>query len=51
MATPATIDYTPSPGGRGVLEPRLVNFAGMFLNRVQRELNAHRAVSRSGQAE
>ena len=38
-------------GSLGVLETRLVNFAGMFLNRVQRELNAHRAVSRSGQAE
>ena len=39
------------PRKLGVLETRLVNFAGMFLNRVQRELNAHRAVSRSGQAE
>lgn len=42
---------TRSTEALGVLETRLVNFAGMFLNRVQRELNAHRAVSRSGQAE
>ena len=38
-------------GRLSVLETRLVNFAGMFLNRVQRELNAHRAVSRAGQTE
>ena len=51
VAIPATIGYNTFHGSLGVLETRLVNFAGMFLNRVQRELNAHRAVSRSGQAE
>ena len=29
----------------------LVNFAGVFLNRVQRELNAHRPVQRTGATE
>ena len=51
VAIPATIGYNTFHGSLGVLETRLVNFAGMFLKRVQRELNAHRAVSRSGQAE
>ena len=51
VAIPATIGYNTFHGSLGVLETRLVNFAGMFLNRVQRELNAHRPVSRSGQAE
>ena len=51
VAIPATIGYNTFSGRLGVLETRLVNFAGMFLNRVQRELNAHRAVTRAGQAE
>ena len=51
VAIPATIGYNTFHGRLGVLETRLVNFAGMFLNRVQRELNAHRAVSRAGQTE
>ena len=51
VAIPATIGYNTFHGSLGVLETRLVNFAGMFLNRVQRELSAPRPVSRSGQAE
>ena len=51
VAIPATIGYNTFHGRLSVLETRLVNFAGMFLNRVQRELNAHRAVSRAGQTE
>lgn len=49
VAIPATVGYNSFSGQLGVLETRLVNFAGMFLNRVQRELNAHRPVSRAGQ--
>lgn len=41
VAIPATVGYNSFNGRLGVLETRLVNFAGMFLNRVQRELNAH----------
>ncbi len=48
VAIPATVGYNTFTGRLGVLETRLVNFAGMFLNRVQRELNAHRPVSRAG---
>lgn len=50
VAIPATVGYNSFLGRLDQLETRLVNFAGMFLNRVQRELNAHRAVVR-GQAE
>lgn len=51
VAIPATIGYNTFHGRLDVLETRLVTFAGMFLNRVQRELNAHRPVSRTGQTE
>lgn len=50
VAIPATVGYNSFLGRLDQLETRLVNFAGMFLNRVQRELNAHRAAVR-GQAE
>lgn len=50
VAIPATVGYNTFQGRLGAVEVRLVNFAGMFLNRVQRELNAHRPVSRAGNA-
>ena len=49
VAIPATVGYNSFQGRLGHIETKLVNFAGMFLNRVQRELNAHRPVTRSGQ--
>ena len=39
------------PPGRQKVDTLLVNFAGVFLNRVQRELNAHRPVQRTGATE
>lgn len=51
VAIPATVGYNTFHGRLGVLETELINFAGMFLNRVQRELNAHRTVTRAGQTE
>lgn len=49
VAIPATVGYNSFQGRLSHIETKLVNFAGMFLNRVQRELNAHRPVSRAGQ--
>lgn len=46
VAIPATVGYNTFQSRLGALETRLVNFAGMFLNRVQRELNAHRPGTR-----
>ena len=48
VAIPSTVGYNTFNGKLGVIETRLVNFAGMFLNRVQREMNSHRPVSRTG---
>ncbi len=45
VAIPATIGYNIFVGRLGNLETKLVNFAGMLLNRVQRELNAQKPVS------
>lgn len=42
VAIPATVGYNIFVGKLGDLESKLVNFAGMFLNRVHRELNANR---------
>lgn len=42
VAIPATIAYNLFLGRLGGLETRLVNFAGAFLNRVQREVNVQR---------
>lgn len=50
VAIPATVGYNSFQGKLSAIETLLVNFAGMFLNRVQRELNAQRPVSRAGQA-
>ena len=47
VAIPATVAYNSFLGRLDQLESRLVNFAGMFLNRVQREINGHRPVSRT----
>jgi len=41
------VAYNSFLGRLDQLESRLVNFAGMFLNRVQREINAHRPASRT----
>ena len=41
VAIPATVGYNTFLGSMHAIESELVNFAGVFLNRVQRELNAH----------
>jgi biopolymer transport protein TolQ len=51
VAVPATVGYNIFLGKLNEVETQLVNFAGVFLNSVQRELNAHRAVQRAGQTE
>lgn len=43
VAIPATVGYNIFVGKLGDLESKLVNFAGMFLNRVHRELNINKA--------
>lgn len=40
VAIPATVGYNMFLGSLANIESELVNFAGVFLNRVQRELNA-----------
>lgn len=47
VAIPATVGYNSFLGRLDQLETRMVNFAGMFLNRVQRELNSHRPAPRN----
>lgn len=42
VAVPATIAYNLFMGRLGQIDTLLVNFAGFFLNRVQREINAQR---------
>ena len=42
VAIPATIGYNSFLSSMQAIESELVNFAGVFLNRVQRELNAYR---------
>lgn len=42
VAVPATVGYNSFLGTMQNIESELVNFAGVFLNRVQRELNAYR---------
>ncbi len=42
VAVPATVGYNTFLGIMQNVESELVNFAGVFLNRVQRELNAYR---------
>ena len=43
VAVPATVGYNIFLGKLNEVETQLVNFAGVFLNSVQRELNAQRA--------
>ena len=51
VAVPATIGYNLFMGRLAQIETLLVNFAGFFLNRVQRELNAHKPVQRGAATE
>jgi biopolymer transport protein TolQ len=45
VAIPATIGYNSFLSMMQTIEGELVNFAGVFLNRVQRELNVHRGTN------
>lgn len=51
VAVPATVGFNIFMGKLSQIDTLLVNFAGIFLNRVQRELNAHRTVQRTGATE
>lgn len=51
VAVPATVGYNLFMGRLSQVDTLLGNFAGFFLNRVQRELNAHRPVQRTGATE
>ncbi len=51
VAVPATVGFNFFMGRLAQIDTLLVNFAGIFLNRVQGELNAHRPVSRTGATE
>lgn len=51
VAIPATVGYNMFMGKLSQLDTLLVNFAGFFLNRVQREINARRPAQRAGATE
>lgn len=51
VAVPATVGYNIFLGKLNEVETQLVNFAGVFLNSVQRELNSQRPAQRTGQTE
>ena len=51
VAVPATVGFNIFMGKLSQVDTLLVNFAGFFLNRVQREMNALRPVQRSGATE
>ncbi len=51
VAVPATIGFNFFLGRLAQIDTLLVNFAGIFLNRIQRELNAHRKVTTAGSTE
>ena len=51
VAVPATVGFNIFTGKLSQIDTLLVNFAGFFLNRVQRELNAQRPVQRTGATE
>lgn len=51
VAIPATVGYNMFTGKLAQIDTLLVNFTGVFLNRVQREINAHRPVQRTGATE
>jgi biopolymer transport protein TolQ len=48
VAIPATVGYNAFQGRLSMMDTLLVNFASSFLNRAQRELNAHRPQRYSG---
>ena len=50
VAIPATMGYNMFLGRINFIEAELVNFAGVFLNRVQRELNAAKKPQTAGEA-
>lgn len=51
VAIPATVGYNLFLGKVSQVDTILANFTSSFLNRVQRELNAHRPVQRAGATE
>ena len=51
VAVPATVGFNMFMGKLSQIETQLVNFTAFFLNRVQRELNAHRPAQRTGATE
>lgn len=51
VAIPATVGFNIFMGKLSQVDTLLVNFAGFFLNRVQRELDAHRPAQRAGATE
>ena len=51
VAIPATVGFNLFMGKLSQIDTLLVNCAGYFLNRVQRELNAHRPVQKTGATE
>ncbi len=51
VAVPATIGYNLFMGKLSQIDTLLTSFTSFFLNRVQREMNAHRPAQRSGATE
>lgn len=51
VAVPATIGYNLFMGKLSQIDTLLTSFTSFFLNRVQREINAHRPTQRSGATE
>lgn len=51
VAVPATVGFNMFMGKLSQIDTQLVNFTSIFLNRVQRELNAHRPAQRAGATE
>lgn len=51
VAVPATIGYNLFMGKLSQIDTLLTSFTSFFLNRVQREINAHRPAQRSGATE
>ncbi len=48
VAIPATVGYNAFNSALGKIEVELMNYADIFLNRVQREITATRAPSATG---
>ena len=51
VAIPATVGYNLFLGVLSQVDTLMLNFTGYFLNRIQRELNAHRPAQRTGATE